>query len=220
MKGALRVGLGLLLVMGIGAASAHATIIYASSVVQLERGSAVVPGFPGFYGGTFPGAFPVALTPAEAQTAVLGAPDTDFLSLPGDEANHPTPSGTGFQWAFVTLDFGSLVFDGSSHLLITELGDSAESAYVFVWTNDGSNVQFTRTRGASDTIDVDLSPYGAFAAAHGGFTEVTIGGQDLLGASPGFDLDAVGVQVVPEPTTIVTLAWGLVGVAAARRRRA
>lgn len=196
-------------------------IDWASSLgpMGIVRGDTTIGNFPGFYGGEFPGAFPIPLTGAQAIAAVLGAPDNSFLSLPGNEAGAPTPSGTGFKWAFVDVAFAGGGFDASSDLYIKELGNNSESVYLFVWTADGSNVQLVRTRGIDDMIVVDLAPYSGFSAAHGGFTHVTLGGQDLLGASFGFDLDAVGVSRVPEPGTLTLLGLGLSGLALSRRRR-
>jgi hypothetical protein len=205
------------------ALSAQAAVMYASSVTNLIRGNANLAEFSGFYGGNFPGSFPIALTTGAAQAAVLGAPDGAFVSLPGDEANNPTPSGSAFQWAYVEVSFPT-TFGANGQLLIRELGANAEQAQVFIWFQDGGNVQVVRTRPAvGDFADlvVDLAPYAALVAAHGGsFTRVGIGGLDLGGPSKGFDLDSVGVQTIPEPSEWAFLAMGLLAVAIAVRRSA
>ncbi|MCS7102016.1 MAG: PEP-CTERM sorting domain-containing protein [Burkholderiaceae bacterium] len=211
---------GILAVIAVGAARAE-YIDWASGLgpLGIQRGVSTIGNFPGFYGGDFPGVFPIPLTPAEGAAAVLGAPDGRFLSLPGNEAADPTPSGSGFRWAFVDVVFGGGAFDATSDLYIHELGNNLESVYLFFWFGNGGNLQMVRTRGASDTIIVDLDPYAALAAANGGFTHVTLGGYDLLGASFGFDLDAVGVtRRVPEPATLALLAAALLGAAAWRVR--
>jgi hypothetical protein len=100
------------------------------------------------------------------------------------------------------------------------LGDNQESAQVFLWTNNGGNIQFTFTRGASDINSFDLSGYAGVLAGLGAtaFTKVGIGGLDENGASKGFDLDAVSVTAVPEPETYALMAAGLGLVAWVSRR--
>ena len=153
------------------------------------------------------GAFPVALDEATARASVLGAPDNQFLSLPGVS---DTPSGTPFPGAYVEVSFGSN-FGPNTLLNIWELGDSQESAQVFLWGNNGGNVQFTFTRDTSNLISFDLSSYATALADIGGtsFTKVGIGGRDELGASKGFDLDAVSISPVPEPEAYAMLMAGL-----------
>ena len=126
------------------AQQASAAPIWASSVSNIVN--QVVPGedFAAHYGGNFPGAFPVAFPNAVAAgNAVLGAPDGEFLSLPGG------PTGP---FDYVEVTFGQF-FDANSLLSIVELGNSGESARVWVWTTTGGNVQFNVTRGALDQID-------------------------------------------------------------------
>lgn len=206
--------------MTLGMATAQAAPIYANEVTAIFRGDTTIGNFPGYYGGSFPGSYPVALTEDQAKSAVLGAPDSQFLSLPGNEAADPTPSGSAFQWAYVEVSF-PIDFDSTYNLTLTELGNNAESAHLFIWFADGGNVQPGVTRGASDEVTVDLSPYAGLLAAHGGvFTRVGIGGQDLFGDSQGFDLDAVAINAVPVPAAAWLFVSGLLGLIGVARRKA
>ncbi len=179
---------------------------FATATETFARGS--VPGdFPGFYGGSLTGTFPIPLDDAAARASVMGGPDNQFLSLPGVS---DTPPGTPFPGAYVEVSFGSN-FDPNTLLNIWETGSSGESAQVFLWANNGDSVNFTFTRGASDVTTFNLSSYATALADIGGtsFTKVGIGGRDDLGSSKGFDLDAVSISPVPEPEAYALLLAGL-----------
>ena len=197
--------------------AAHAQS-FATTTFTLLPGSIAGADFPGSYGGDIAVAFPVALSDATARAYVLGAPDGKFLTLPGQGG---TPSGEAFPGAYVEVGFGGN-FGPDTILKIFEVGDNAEAAHVFLWTNNGGNIQFEFTRGASDETSFDLSGYAGTLAVLGAtsFTKVGIGGLDLLGASKGFDLDAVSISAVPEPETYALMLAGLgvVGWMARRRR--
>jgi hypothetical protein len=191
---------------------------FASATFTLLPGGIAGADFAGSYGGDIAGAYPVALDDATARSHVVGAPDGKFLSLPGQVA---TPSGAAFPGAYVEVGFGSN-FGPSTLLTIFEEGDNDEAAHVFLWTDNGGNIQFEFTRGASDDTSFDLSGYAGTLAILGAtsFTKVGIGGLDLNGASKGFDLDAVSISAVPEPETAAMMlaGLGLVGWIAGRRR--
>jgi hypothetical protein len=189
--------------------AAYGDVMYADKVLNIYRGTNL-GNFSGYYGGTYSESSPVELTENQAKLAVLGAPDGDFLSLPGDSDYDPMP-------AYVTVGFATNFL--ANHLYITEVGANAESAHILVYTVDGSFVQYIITRNGTDTIDIDLSSNADVMNAHGGaFTKVMIFGLDAKGASYGFDLDAVGVTGVPEPATMLLLGLGLIGLAGVRRK--
>jgi hypothetical protein len=199
--------------------ASHAAVdVFASNTHTFIRGS-VVGDFPGWYGGNLLGAFPVAMTEAEARAAVIGANDNIFVSLPGVGG---TTSGQPFPGAYVEVSFGA-DFGPYTQLKIWELGDNQESAHLFLWTNNGGNIQVQYTRGANDLEVIDLSGYAGTLALMGAtsFTKVGIGGLDINGASKGFDLDAVAITAVPEPETyaLMLAGLGLVGWMARRQRR-
>jgi hypothetical protein len=211
----------LLIFLGIlvtAANTAQGSVIWANELLGLNRGDSSIGDFSGWYGGNYPGAFPVSLTTTQVESAVLGAPDGFFATLPGNEAADPTVLGDASKWSYVDVAFGTS-FGATSDLLIQELGNNLESVQLFLWFAGGGNVQTVVTRGVDDLLVVDLDPYAALVAANGLFTHVTLGGQDLLGASMGFDLDAVGVTNVPEPGALALLGTGLLGLVAGMRRR-
>jgi len=197
-----------------GAVSATPIEIFGSTTGTLLRGT--FPGdFPGqFYGGSIAGGFPVVLSDAQARAAVLGAPDGQFLSLPGG----PGISGTAFQGAYVEIAFG-INFGPDTLLNIWEIGNSGERAQLFLWTNNGGNIQPTITTNGG-AVTLDLSVYAGVLASLGAtsFTRVGIGGLDQLGASRGFDLDAVSIITAPEPTMLMLFGLGLLGLGLMRRR--
>ena len=196
--------------------AAQAAETYASSVTNLLRGTAPGDFFPDYYGGSLSGSFPVVLDVNTAKASILGAPDDRFLSLPGVG---PQPPGTAFLGAYAEVSFGGN-FGANTQLKIYETGNNGEKADVWVWFADGGFLQLSATKGADPAITLDLSSYAGLVAAHGGaFTKVGIGGMDELGASKGFDLDAVSISAVPEPSTYALMGAGLGIVGWLSRRR-
>ena len=190
---------------------------FATTTFTLLPGSIAGADFPGSYGGDIAGAYPVALSDATARAYVTGAPDGKFLTLPGQAG---TPEGAPFPGAYVEVGFGSN-FGPDTILSIFESGNNAEAAHVFLWSDNGGNIQFEFTRGASDETSFDLSAYASTLALIGGtsFTKVGIGGLDLNGASKGFDLDAVSISAVPEPESYALMLAGFAVVGWMTRRR-
>lgn len=184
---------------------AYAVVGYADVVLDYFNSGA--GSFPGPYGGTFPGDFPVPV----ATGVVLGpdGPVADFLSLP-----------TG---SYVTVGFtDEVVFDGAGNdIFIGEVGVGGERANVFVSSN---NLDFVFLGLASDdaVTAFDLSSIG-FA---GSVSAVKIVGLDALGGSPGFDVTFVqglpsSIAPVPEPAAwaLMIAGFGAVGGAARWRWR-
>lgn len=188
------------------AAPAHAVVGYADTV--LDYFNSGTGSFPGPYGGTFPGSFPVPVS-----TSVVLGPDgavADFLSLP-----------TG---SFVTVGFtDETVVDGiGNDIFIGEVGASGERANVFV-SSDLINFVFLGVALDSGSTAFDLFSIG-FASP---VRAVKIVGLDNFGGSPGFDVGFIQVLPgsigpgVPEPATwaMMIAGFGLVG-ATMRRRKA
>ena len=183
-----------------------AAATFGSTTDTLLRGS-VGGDFPGeFYGGSLFGSFPVVLSESDARSYVLGAPDDRFLSLPGE----PGVPGAAFTGAYIEIGFGSN-FSANNILKIWETGGNGESAQLFLWTDNGGNIQPTVTAN-SGVITLDLSGYAGTLSGMGAtaFTKVGIGGLDVLGGSQGFDLDAVSISPVPEPSTYALMLVGIV----------
>jgi hypothetical protein len=189
---------------------------FATTMTNAFRGEAA-GSMPGWYGGQLFGAYPVALNEAEVSAAVIGAPDTAFVSLPGVG---PQPAGTAFRGAYVEVEFGQS-FTANTTLKLYETLRSSEEATIWLWFSDGGFLQLsTNPAVTGDVYAVDLRPYASVVAVHGGvFTRVGVGGLDSGGGSQGFDLDAVSITPVPEPATAMLMALGLGMVAAVGRRR-
>ncbi|HWP19354.1 MAG TPA: PEP-CTERM sorting domain-containing protein [Burkholderiaceae bacterium] len=200
------------LVAGLGTAlQVQAQEAFASEVTNMFRGEA--PGSqPGeWYGGSLTGSFPVVFTPAQAQTAVLGAADGIFTTLPGVGPQEP---GTAFRGAYIEVGFGRN-FGAETVLTVYEAIRSDEEASIWVWFLDGGFLQLSTEGRAGDAVQFDLRSYADVLASHGGaFTRVGIGGVDVGGSSQGFDLDAVSITPIPEPETYALMLAGLGAVAA------
>ena len=188
------------------------TLVYADYVVDWDRGT-VTGDFPGWYGGSL-STFPIPLTDAEAEAAILGPPDTKFLSLPGN----PNDEGIGPPnvSAWVIVGFNTPIMNmAGPDLFITELGANNESADIWVWDPSGEEYYVGKfTRNGSDILAIDY----ALSGYTGLVTMVAIVGLDELGGSKGFDLDAVGGTPVPIPTTILLLGSGFISLIGFRKK--
>jgi hypothetical protein len=200
------------------AVPAHGATIWANDVYFYENNLVAGEFSASPYGGTFPAPFPIVLSLAAAEAAVTGAPDNTFLSLPGSSLTDFSQSEADGVW----LAFGT-TFTDQTLLRVFEVGASAESAWIGIGRSDlgiGALLAPTAfTRGASDELVLNLTAYAAAFAGLGGFADlVIIYGADLGGGSAGYDLDAVGIEAIPEPATLLLLGSGLA--AAGLRRRA
>ena len=135
---------------------ANAGIMYADEVTTIDRGDTSIGNYAGFYGGTYPGSFPVELTEEQAKVAILGPPDTSFLSLPGGVP----VTGATFSYAYVQVEFPQPFYATGVSLYITELGANQESAQLWLWASGGGNIQPDIQRNGDDTIVVFTSDHG------------------------------------------------------------
>lgn len=163
-----------------------------------------------YYGGQDDESSPVVLSAAQADQAVLGAPDGSFLSLPG-----LGPNGDS---ARITVGFPEL-FEAGDQLVVTEIGASGETAYLFVGAGEPGaslgNAQLSITRGANEDIIRTLH-----GSSFPSLYNVNIHGTSLGGNSQGFDLDSMAIisqypgpdpvlpdNVAVQPSCCVTLAF-------------
>ena len=195
----------------VGSMPVQASLIGYADVV-LDYYNSGTGSFPGPYGGTFPGSYPTLVS---LDVVLDDDPGTtvDFLSLP-----------TG---SYVTVGFtDETVIDGvGNDIFIQEVGANGETAQVWVSSN---LIDFFLLGIANDSTTT------AFDLASIGFTDpvqaIKIVGLDNFGASPGFDV--VNIQVLPgsigsaplptvvEPSGILLLGLGLIGLGLARRKKA
>jgi internalin A len=164
--------------------------MYADKVLSIRRGDIPSGNFQGYYGGNSSEENPRILTVSEAENAVIGAPDGEFLSLPGYA---DTQFETGFSYTTVEVGFED-TFGYDANLIITEIENNNEAVQLWIWFENGGNIQPEIIRNTDDDIVIDLSQYAGFMENSGLFTKVTIGGLDTFGPSQGFDLDAVAVR--------------------------
>lgn len=200
---------------------AEAATFYANGVTAIIRGDSSIGDLPGLYGGD-PFVFPVSLTALQAQNAILGAPDDQFLSLPGRD---DTPSGSAFPYTYAEVSFANNFTASGTKLRIYETGDSGEQAQIWLWVTGGGFIHTLAPAAANGAgfTEFDLSSLAPTLALFGPgaeFNRVGVGGLDLLGASQGFDLDAVSVTTAdaPEPATFALIGAGLVAVSLLRPR--
>lgn len=144
--------------------------------VVLEYFNSGAGSIPTAYGGTFPGSFPVAVTP----NVVLGddpGSTVDFLSLPTN--------------SFVTVGFtDERIVDGPGNdIFIREVGGNGELANIFV-SVDSVNFTFLGIAQDDVTTSFDLSSIGFNQPVQA----IKVVGLNSLGGSPGFDV--VNVQVL------------------------
>lgn len=181
---------------------AQAATVVANTVIEFfDSGNGSQPGP---YGGTFDD----SPKPVPLSFATDGNANT-FVSLP-----------TG---SFITLGFaGAQIFNGAGDdIFISELGNGAEDASVFVSSDFGSTFTFLGTAFGNTTTGLDLNDIPGFT---GFINAVKVVGLDNGGSSPGFDLAFIqglegSVNLVPVPAALPLLVTGLIGLGLIGRRR-
>jgi hypothetical protein len=169
----------------------------------------------GPYGGTWNGStgtFPVPVSTDVVLGDDPGYPGAfaDFLSLPIG--------------SFVTVGFiDETVIDGvGNDIFISEVGDSGEKANVYI-SSDLITYTFLGTAQDDITTSFDLASIGYIDPVQA----IKIVGLDNFGGSPGFDIINIEVlpgsigpptNPVPEPSIMLLLGSGLIGVVALRKK--
>lgn len=181
---------------------AQAATIVANTVIEFfDSGAGPIAGPYGSSGGS---------SPVSVSTSVTtdGNANT-FVSLP-----------TG---SFITLGFaGAQIFNGAGDdIFISELGNGAEDASVFVSSDFGSTFTFLGTAFGNTTTGLDLNDIPGFT---GFINAVKVVGLDNGGSSPGFDLAFVqglegSVNLVPVPAALPLMVTGLIGLGLVGRRK-
>lgn len=181
---------------------AQAATVVANTVIDFfDSGAGPIAGPYGSSGGSSP-------VPVLTSVATDGNVNT-FVSLP-----------TG---SFITLGFaGAQIFNGAGNdIFISELGNGAEDANVFVSSDFGSTFTFLGTAFGNSTTGLDLNDIPGFT---GFINAVRVVGLDNGGSSPGFDLAFVqglegSVNLVPVPAALPLLITGLLGLGLIGRPR-
>jgi len=189
-------------ILSVVALPVQAATVVANTVIEFfDSGAGPLLGPYGSSGGSSP----VAVS---TSVATDGLSNT-FVSLP-----------TG---SFLTLGFaGAQIFDGTGDdIFISELGNGAEDANVFVSADFGLTFTFLGVAFGNSTTGLDLNDIPAFS---GFINAVKVVGLDNGGSSPGFDLAFVqglegSVNLVPVPAALPLLITGLIGLGIVGRRK-
>ena len=215
MKKFLSIVVTIVLALSISTA-AHALPTYGFADVVLDYFDSGAGPMVGPYGGTWngtTGTFPVSVSTDVVLGDDPGYPGAlaDFLSLP-----------TG---SFVTVGFiDETVIDGvGNDIFISEVGPNGERADVYI-SSDLITYTFLGTAQDDITTYLDLGSISYTDSVQA----IKIVGLDNFGGSPGFDIINIEVlpgsigpptNPIPEPSTILLLGAGLLGLVGYSRKR-